>query len=166
MNCLGIHTGADLRKRSIEFLTQHFGKSGPWYHAIARGEDDRAVVSDRPRKSSGSETTFQNDLIDPATVENGVIAMADDVWNWCEKANAFGRTVTVKIKYADFQQATRSRSFAAAISAQTTLRQVSVDLLRSVYPLAQSIRLVGVSVSNFGEKEHGGIEQLDLALSA
>jgi DNA polymerase-4 len=77
------------RRRSAaavpEFLRQHFGKSGAWYHAIARGEDDRPVVPDRPRKSSGSETTFANDLTDPAAIEAGVQAMADEVWDWCEK---------------------------------------------------------------------------------
>ncbi len=97
---------------------QNFGKSGPWYHAIARGEDDRPVVPDRPRKSSGSETTFANDLIDPADIETGVLSMADEVWACCEKASAFGRTVTVKIKYADFQQATRSRTLPAPVADQ------------------------------------------------
>jgi DNA polymerase IV len=92
MNRLGIFTGADLRRQSLAFLQQHFGKSGPWYHAIANGEDDRPVVPDRPRKSSGSETTFSNDLTVPADIEAGVQAMADEVWAWCEEARAFGRT--------------------------------------------------------------------------
>jgi DNA polymerase IV len=69
MNRLGIVTGADLRSQSIAFLQLHFGKSGAWYYAIARGEDDRPVVPDRPRKSSGSETTFAEDLTDPIAVE-------------------------------------------------------------------------------------------------
>src|SRR6202049_3764428 len=86
MNGLGIFTGADLRRQSLAFLQQHFGKSGPWYHAIANGEDDRPVVPNRSRKSSGSETTFATDLTDPADIEAGVQAMADEVWSWCEKA--------------------------------------------------------------------------------
>jgi len=65
MHRLGIFTGADLRRQSLAFLQQHFGKSGPWFHAIANGEDRRPVVPDRPRKSSGSETTFSNDLTGP-----------------------------------------------------------------------------------------------------
>ena len=64
MHQLGIFTGADLRCQSLPFLQQHFGKSAAWYFAIARGQDDRPVVPDRPRKSSGSETTFARDLID------------------------------------------------------------------------------------------------------
>ena len=77
------------------------------------------------------------------------MAMADEVWAWCEKANAFGRTVTVKIKYADFRQATRSRTFHDQITSPAALRQVSLDLVRTVFPPAQGVRLVGVTMSNF-----------------
>ena len=164
MNRLGILTGADLRKQSLVFLQQHFGKSGAWYHAIANGEDDRPVVPNRPRKSSGSETTFSKDLLDPADIEAGVAAMADQVWAACEKTNAFGRTVTVKIKYADFRQATRSYSLSAQIISAVVLRQVSLDLVRTVFPPAQGVRLVGVAVSNFRDDRVTAPEQLDLAL--
>jgi DNA polymerase-4 len=165
MNRLGIHTGADLRKRTLEFLLQHFGKSGPWYYAIARGEDDRPVVPNRPRKSSGSETTFSDDLTDPAAIEKAILEQADKVWAWCLKANAHGRTVTVKIKYADFRQATRSRSLRRMVDSQALLHQTSLDLIRSVFPVELGIRLVGVSVANF---DGGGEETplLDLTLSA
>lgn len=149
MNRLGIFTGADLRGQTLAFLQQHFGKAGPWYHAIARAEDDRAVVPDRQRKSSGSETTFAEDLTDPARIEAGVRAMADEVWAWCEKTQAFGRTVTVKIKYADFRIATRSRTLPDFVASQEALRQVSVELVRSVLPPRLGIRLLGVTVSSF-----------------
>src|SRR5882672_983544 len=96
MQRLGIETGADLRAKPLSFLQQHFGKSAAWYLGIANGEDDRPVVADRQRKSSGSETTFERDLTAPAEIEAGIEAMADDVWAWCEQAKAFGRTVTVK----------------------------------------------------------------------
>src|SRR5262249_4780487 len=92
---LGIATGADLRAQPLAFLQQHFGKAAAWYRAIANGEDDRPVVADRPRKSSGSETTFERDLTEAAEIEPRVLAMADDVWGWCETAGSFGRTVTV-----------------------------------------------------------------------
>ena len=103
MHALGIGTGADLRRQTLDFLQRNFGKAGSWYYEIARGQDQRPVQADRERKSSGSETTFSEDLIDPVQIEAAVIAMADDVWTWCEKANARGRTVTVKIKWADFR---------------------------------------------------------------
>jgi DNA polymerase-4 len=152
MQRLGIATGADLRGMPLALLHRHFGKSAGWYQAIAHGEDDRPVVADRLRKSSGSETTFERDLTEPAEIEASLQAMADEVWAWCAKASAFGRTVTVKIKFADFRQITRSRSFAAAVTCQDHLRRASLDLLRSVFPLAKGIRLVGVTVSNFDKR--------------
>jgi DNA polymerase-4 len=151
MQRLGIETGADLRAKSLSFLQQHFGKAAAWYLGIANGEDDRPVVADRPRKSSGSETTFERDLTTSAEIESGVEAMADDVWAWCEKAKAFGRTVTVKVKFADFQQVTRSRSFATPIARHDFLRQASVDLVRTLLPTAKGVRLLGVTVSNFDQ---------------
>ena len=149
MQRLGIQTGADLRTKSLAFLQQHFGKSAAWYLGIANGQDDRPVVADRPRKSSGSETTFERDLIASAEIEAGVEAMADDVWAWCDKAKAFGRTVTVKVKFADFRQVTRSRSFSTVIARQDLLRQASVELARTLLPTARGVRLLGVTVSNF-----------------
>lgn len=150
MQALGIETGADLRDRPIDFLREHFGSSAEWYHAIARGEDDRPVQPDRVRKSSGSETTFDRDLTDAAEIEAGVLRMADDVWDWCEKGGSFGRTVTVKIKYADFQQITRSRSIPTPVNSRDLLHRLALSLVRSVLPTPKGIRLVGVTVSNFG----------------
>jgi DNA polymerase-4 len=151
MQRFGIQTGADLRTRSLGFLQQHFGKSAAWYLAIANGEDDRPVVANRRRKSSGSETTFAHDLTEMKEIEAGVTAMADEVWGWCEKANAFGRTITVKVKFSDFQIITRSQSFPSAIAQNKALRQVSIALVRTVLPATKGIRLLGVTVSNFDQ---------------
>jgi DNA polymerase-4 len=150
MRALGIETGADLRTQSRAFLLAHFGKAGSWYYEVARGRDDRAVLADRERKSSGSETTFPEDLTDPAGIEAGVIAMADEVWRWCERANPRGRTVTVKVKWANFEISTRSRSLETAIETRDRLHEVALGLIRSVFPPPRGIRLVGVSLSNFG----------------
>src|SRR5271167_1641218 len=79
MRALGIETGADLRRQSLAFLQARFGKAGNWYFGVARGLDDRPVEPNRERKSSGSETTFLEDLTDPSRIEAGVLAMADDV---------------------------------------------------------------------------------------
>jgi len=149
MQRLGIRTGADLRATSLAFLQQHFGKSAAWYHGIANCEDDRPVVADRKRKSSGAETTFERDLTTSDDIEAGVEAMAADVWAWCEKTRAFGRTVTVKVKYADFRQVTRSRSFSSVIAQHDLLRQASVELVRTLLPTVKGVRLLGVTVSNF-----------------
>jgi DNA polymerase-4 len=149
MHDVGIHSGADLKAWSLQDLQSRFGKSGGWYYAIARGQDHREVNPDRERKSSGSETTFGEDLTDPSRIEAGVLAMADDVWAWCEKTGQRGRTVTVKVKWADFQQATRSRSAPGSISSKERLHALSLELIRSVFPPPKGIRLVGVTLSNF-----------------
>jgi DNA polymerase IV len=146
---LGIETGADLRRQTFSFLRQHFGKAGSWHHDIARGQDDRLVQPDRERKSLGSEATFPEDRIDPVQIEAGVIAMADEVWAWCEKTSSHGRTVTVKIKWFDFQISTRSRSMEMTIQTREKLNQVALDLIRSVFPSPKGVRLVGVALSNF-----------------
>ena len=84
--------------------------------------------------------------------------MADEVWDWCAKAQAFGRTVTVKVKYGDFRQVTRSRTAAAPVDDQATLRETAVALVRSVLPAERGIRLVGVTVSNFrGAGDEGAL---------
>ncbi len=162
MKRLGIETGADLRGKSMAFLEQHFGSSAGWYYAIARAQDDRPVNPNRERKSSGSETTFRTDLTEPAEIEAGVLRMADDVWEWCEKAQAFGRTVTVKIKFQDFRLITRSRSHPGAVNSREQLHAASLDLIRSIYPPENGIRLVGVTVSNFEAASAAPAETLPL----
>ena len=163
MRALGIETGADLRRQTLDFLQRNFGKAGNWYYEIARGQDDRPVQAGRERKSSGSETTFSEDLIDPVQIEAGVIAMADEVWAWCEKANARGRTVTVKVKWADLQISTRSRSVGMTIQTREKLHQLALGLIRTVFPLSKGIRLVGVTLSNF--QAQSGSEAAELPLS-
>src|SRR5271157_545993 len=162
MQRLGIETGADLRAKSLAFLQQHFGKSAAWYQGIANGEDDRPVVADRQRKSSGSETTFERDLTARDEIEAGIEAIADEVWTWCDKTRAFGRTVTVKVKFADFQQVTRSRSFSTAIARHDLLRQASVELVRTLLPTDRGVRLLGVTVSRFDQLPTGAVDDLPL----
>src|SRR5450631_4026616 len=110
MNRLGIENGLDLRAQTLPFLRQHFGKSGPYYYWIARGIDERPVRADRVRKSVGAENTFSVDLITFETARDALLPLIDKVWRHCESAGTRGRTVTLKIKYADFQQITRSQS--------------------------------------------------------
>ena len=165
MNRLGIFTGADLRERDLRFLQTHFGKAGAWYHAIARGEDERLVNPNQPRKSSSSETTFAVDLIEPAQVEDGVRAMADDVWAWCEKSGGRGRTVTVKARYADFRQVTRSRTLGSIVDDREVLQEVAISLVRTLFPLRAGIRLLGVTLSTF-DREQDTAPQLELLPAA
>ena len=164
MRALGIETGADLRRQTLDFLQRNFGKAGSWYYEIARGQDHRPLQADRERKSLGSETTFSEDLIDPVQIEAAVIAMADDVWAWCEKANARGRTITVKIKWAAFQISTRNRSIEMTIQTREKLHRLALGLIRSVYShRPKGIRFVGVALSNF--QGQSGSEAAELPLS-
>ena len=128
----------------------------------AKGDDDRPVVADRQRKSSGSETTFEHDLTAAADIEAGIMAMTNDVWDWCEKAKAYGRTVTVKVKFADFRQVTRSRSFPTLIARHDLLLQACVALVRTLLPTAKGIRLLGVTVSNFDHAPADAADDLPL----
>ena len=166
MHALGIETGADLRRQNLAFLQERFGKAGNWYFAVARGRDDRPVEPNRERKSCGSETTFLEDLTEPARIEAGVMAMADDVWAWCEKTGARGRTVTVKIKWADFEQSTRSRTLETPVEAKERFYEVAIELVRSVFPPRKGVRLVGVTLANFPRRETRIGEELPLAFDA
>jgi DNA polymerase-4 len=166
MRSLGVLTGADLRARDLVWLTAHFGKAGAWWHALARGEDERPVRSDRARKSSGSETTFARDLTSPQDIEAGVLAMAEEVWAWCARARAFGRTVTVKVKFADFRLVTRRRTVARDITDPDALRSLSLALVRTLFPVSHGVRLVGVTVSGFAAVQTAPPPaQLDLDLT-
>ncbi|MBM3645912.1 MAG: DNA polymerase IV [Alphaproteobacteria bacterium] len=149
MNRLGIATGADLKAQTLEFLQRQFGKAGPHYYAIARGEDERPVVPDRKRKSSGSETTFAQDLTTLPDVERHLARLFDEVWSHVARGGNAGRTVTVKIKYSDFRIVTRSRSAPEPFTDRATVEAHVLALGRSVFPLDRPIRLLGVALSNF-----------------
>ncbi|HEY3846643.1 MAG TPA: DNA polymerase IV [Acetobacteraceae bacterium] len=165
MNALGIHTGLDLRQRARAFLVEHFGKAGDFYHGIARGEDDRPVNPDRTPKSIGAETTFERDLTQWEEVAPALEPVFAKLWESYVKAARGGRTVTVKIKYADFQQITRSRSLPEQIVSRAVLEQVSLDLLRPRFPPRLGVRLLGVTVASFDLAPQPDGSQLLLELS-
>ncbi|MDG6094941.1 DNA polymerase IV [Acetobacter sp. AN02] len=161
MHELGIFTGADLRRRAREELRLVFGKAGLWYYDVARGVDNRPVRSERVRKSSGSETTFPEDYLDEDRIRAGLAEMADEVWGWCETAQRFGRTVTVKVKWADFRITTRSQSFSAPVRSREALMDAAERLLRGLLPPPAGVRLVGVTVSGFAGAESRQPDLLD-----
>ena len=164
MNRLGIHTGLDLKRQSLAFLQEHFGKAGGHYYSIARGIDERPVRPDRIRKSIGAETTFATDLMDFEEMKAELKPILDKVWGYCEQSGVRGRTVTLKVKYADFQQITRSRSFPANIQSRTLLEQTSLELLLALFPLRNGVRLLGVTLSTLNTEHELSHPQLALAL--
>lgn len=165
MQSLGIETGADLLTRSPEFLAQNFGKAGSFYAAIARGVDHRPVKPDRTRKSIGAENTFLDDIFTPEAMREKIAPLVVKVWGACERLNMRGRTVTVKIKYADFQQITRAHSHAAPVNSPRELARRALDLLRPLFPSSKGVRLLGVTVSGFDEPR-GEDGQMGFAFTA
>ncbi len=149
MRKLGIETGADLRAKSLMFLSQHFGSSGEWYYWISRAVDPRRVRPDRERKSVGAETTFFEDLSEIGTARDGLMPLVEKVWRHCDANGLQGRTVTVKVKYSDFHQVTRAHTSRRPLASLADLRQQSFTLLDSVFPVQKGIRLLGVTVSSF-----------------
>lgn len=164
LNQLGIFTGAELREQTAEFLQQHFGKVGHYYFAIARAEDHRPVVADRPRRSVGSETTFAEDLHQLPDLRAALPPLLADVWAYCERTGQRGRTITLKVTFADFQQISRSRSSAGGIPNPAVLERLAGELLAGLFPLALGIRLLGVSLSNLDSELPTAGRQLRLGL--
>jgi DNA polymerase IV len=161
---LGIHTGLDLRAQTLPFLQQHFGKRGPFYYWIARGIDERPVRADRIRKSVGAESTFFQDLTELDAMREALQPILDKLWRHCESAGASGRSVTLKVKYADFQQITRTRSQQNPVVSRAELERVSLELLASLMPVPKSVRLLGVTLSTLGADATGCSPQMSLEL--
>lgn len=164
MKRLGIETGLDLKARSLVFLQEHFGKSGPYFYGIARGIDQREVKPDRVRKSVGAEDTFAEDLLEFEPACKELAPLVEKVWRYCAGHAISARTVTVKIKYSDFTQATRSRTLPAAVTGSAEIAEVARALLSSVYPFRRSIRLLGVTLSSLDVTIDQAASQLKLSL--
>jgi DNA polymerase-4 len=150
MNELGIFTALDLRAKDEAFLARHFGKVGPHFYCICRGIDHRPVVANRIRKSIGAESTFSRDLTSLDDMRAELRPLVDKVWHYCESIGVRGRTVTLKVKFADFQIITRSRSHSVPIYDRSTLATISAEILAAQFPMRKGVRLIGISLSSLG----------------
>lgn len=148
MHALSIYTGADLKKLSNIELQTHFGKSGNYYYNIARGIDDREVKVHRVRKSIGCETTFSDNVIDKKQIWTKLQSLAERIETALENKQMCARTITLKVKYADFKLITRSNTAYQLLETKQQLLDHLPDLLRKTEVGARSIRLIGISVSN------------------
>jgi DNA polymerase-4 len=144
----GIVTGEDLRARSLEFLQQKFGKAGHYYHWAARGIDNRPVNPNQERKSIGSETTFRTDLASFEACMAELDGLIETVARHCAQRGIAGKTVTLKLRYADFRTVTRSRTSVHSIADTAALRETIQFLLNGLMPLPQGVRLLGVTLSS------------------
>ncbi|GGD73666.1 DNA polymerase IV [Croceicoccus mobilis] len=163
---LGIETGADLAARDLPFLRANFGSFADYLFRAARGVDLREVRAHRIRKSLGGERTFHEDLSAPGPLREAMDNIIDIVWDRIEKAEARGRTVTLKLKYNDFQIASRAKSIPHFVSGKAEFAQIGHALLAETLPLPRPIRLMGLTLSKLEgvEPKKRGDErrQLDL----
>ena len=162
MERLDIVLGADLRTKSLHFLTQNFGKAGSYYYNAARGVDQRAVNPDQTRKSIGSETTFGNDLQTIEACLAELRPLIGSVSRHCAKYQTGGKTITLKLRYADFKTVTRSRSVSRVMADPLEIEAVIEQLLRGLDPLRQGVRLLGVTLHNLGDTGRDQLPLLDI----
>jgi DNA polymerase IV len=162
MEQVGIKTGLDLKAQTLDFLERHFGKAGSYYYWAARGIDHRRVRADRIRKSIGAENTFAVDLVSYEAARDQLQDIIDKVWSYCERSATRGRTLTLKVKFANFRQITRSRTGQVSIATRGELEQLSNALLEPLFPVAKGIRLLGISLSSLAaaeaERQHEKLE--------
>jgi DNA polymerase-4 len=152
---LGIETGADLRRHELAWLQQHFGKAAQFYYWAARGRDDRPVRDRETRKSVSVEDTFLTDYTEETDLVAALSVIADRLWPRVEKANVLGKTVTLKIKLADFRILTRSRTLGHPVTSRDAIYQTGAALLRAQLPLPMGARLLGLGLHNLAGAEEG-----------
>lgn len=153
MKQMNLHTGADLKKLTEKELVQHFGKAGKFYYKIVRGIDDRPVEPNQETKSIGAEDTFPQDLTNIEEMNEALEKIALTVCKRLHEHQLNGRTVTLKIKYADFRQITRSKSFDELLNDRKKIVATAKELLLATEPQNKKIRLLGITLSNFGEQK-------------
>jgi DNA polymerase-4 len=164
MKKFGIQTGHDLRQKTLIELVSSFGKSGQYYYNIARAIDERPVRSKRERKSLGKETTFVQDILSVEVLTTKLNVLAEQVLTNLVKHKLQAKTLTIKVKYANFQQITRAHT-AEHILNMSTLKQLIPHLLTRTEVGEKPVRLVGLSLSGFDNtKSAEMLPQLDLAL--
>lgn len=159
---LGIETGADLRACSRDFLRAHFGSHADYLHGAARGIDERPVRADRLTKSVGAERTFDTNLSDATALDDALARVAAAAWTRIARAGARGRTVTLKLRRADFHTITRARSLTIAVADEATMLAIGRGLLAPLLPIEGGVRLLGLTLSGI---VHDAAEQPALPLT-
>jgi DNA polymerase-4 len=156
----GIDRLVDVRATDAGLLREAVGSLADWLQQLARGVDDRPVVPNRESKSSGSESTYPEDLTDPTVIRTEVAEMAGHAVRWLAKKTLLARTVTIKVRYSDFSTITRSHS-APPTRNEAAVVARAVQLLDRTEAGRRPVRLLGVSVHNFCGEAESPIEQAD-----
>ena len=141
--------GADLAALSLDEMTAKFGRSAHYWFDLSRGIDDRQVQPNRERKSIGAEDTFREDIATIDGPRKMTVPLIEKVWAVCQHRNLYGRTVTLKVKFSDFEQITRARSRPLALTNQVEFLAIVDELLASTFPPTKPVRLLAVTISNF-----------------
>jgi len=149
MKAMQINTGADLKALNEAQLIAQFGKSGKFYYQIVRGIDDRPVRANRETKSMGAEDTLSEDTNDDAVMHELLKQISETVAKRLEKYHLKGKTITLKIKFADFKLITRSRSFAHPIYKAENIYAEAINLLNEAGIGTSDVRLLGITLSKF-----------------
>jgi DNA polymerase-4 len=158
MRGMQLYTGADLKKLTEQQLVLKFGKSGKFYYKVVNGLDDRPVQPHRESKSVGAENTFDQDTNDVEFLNGEIRLLSNTVANRLQKHQLNGKTITLKIKFADFKQITRSVSLRHYTADVEELYQTAVALLKEINLDEVKIRLIGVTLSNFEKPAEENIQ--------
>ena len=153
MHKLGIHKGSDLKKLDMGSLLRNFGKAGGFFYDIVRGIDNRPVEPDQERKSIGTELTYEKDLTTRFEIIAELYRLEKELMDRLEHSETSGRTITLKIKFSDFRQITRSKTLQNYIRKFETLHRVVSEIRKSLKLEGSRIRLLGVSISNLETEE-------------
>lgn len=148
MHELGLFTGLDLKKQREDDLVRWFGKSGHFFYRIVRGIDERPVTPNRLSKSVGIEDTFESDIGSIEQLNAVLQRLSRQLWTRMDRKEITGRTLTLKLKYADFVQLTRSITLDSSFDAEDKIYATAHSLLTKL-TLSNKVRLLGISVSNF-----------------
>lgn len=164
MHALGITTGADLRAQPLEALTAHFGKMGHVFYDFARGIDERPVVTEWERKSVGCERTYATDITKPMAAIIELNHIVNELLQRLERSGFQGTTLTLKVKFHDFVQITRSFTHTEALTTKRQILPLAKQLLQGVDFTERPIRLLGLSVSNPPRERptHAAVKELSL----
>jgi DNA polymerase-4 len=156
MHRLGIHFGSDLKRWDLFSLIRNFGKSGKFYFDIARGIDERPVEKVTERKSIGTELTYEKDLTTAFEIIAELYKVEKELMERIEHAGTTGKTITLKVKFSDFRQISRSKTLPDFIREFETLHNAITEIRKTLKLEGERIRLLGVSVSNIESDECGG----------
>jgi len=149
----GIFTGADMKLKSREWLSENFGKSGSYYYDIVRGIQHSEVKPHRIRKSLAAERTFSENITSEVFMMERLEHIAQEVEKRLEKSKVAGKTITLKIKYSDFTLQTRSKTLAYYIRSKDIILETAKELLYQER-MKESVRLLGISLSNLNTEDN------------